>query len=142
MKNSWDYCLLGLVVCIGLGLAGFNAVWSWADCPNSKGAPAMCTSCQNTYSQCQVRSKMGESGFEYYCEGGGLMVNSDGPFGIGSENGSYTVRRGDTDWCTFDFKCEINFDYDNNGAVIEAGCEPKSTSTGTAEINTTLPCGA
>jgi len=34
MKNTLDHCLLGLIVCIGLGLMGFNAVWSWAQCPN------------------------------------------------------------------------------------------------------------
>jgi len=34
MKNTLDYCLLGLIVCIGLGLMGFNAVRGWAECPN------------------------------------------------------------------------------------------------------------
>ena len=44
MKNVWDRCLLGLVVCIGLGLAGFNVVLVVAQCPDEKPEIFPCTS--------------------------------------------------------------------------------------------------
>jgi len=43
MKNSFDYCLLGLIVCIGLGLMGFNAVLVLAQCRNEMVVTGPCT---------------------------------------------------------------------------------------------------
>lgn len=44
MKNLCDRCLLGLAIAVGTALMGFNAVWSWASCPNTIATSAPCTS--------------------------------------------------------------------------------------------------
>ena len=108
MKNTLDHCLLGLVVCIGLGLVGFNATWSLAAiCPNEKEARGICTSCTEMYIECLAQNyqpALPETESTFDCEGGGLKVNSDGNFGVTPSSGMRSLSAGSV-WCTKTLSC-------------------------------------
>ena len=136
MKNSWDYCLLSLVVFIGLGLAGFNAVWSWADCPNQKEAYGICTSCSELYFPCNpglVDPSNPLSGL--ICTGGGLQVNSNGAFGVTGATGSRATNAG-SEWCTIIHSC-IKTPPSNELVEICTSSEFETSSS----VYASEPCG-
>lgn len=154
MKNALDYCLLGLVVCIGLGLMGVNVVLVLAQCPDSQEGPGMCSSCQHTYQECAFISvgNEGESGSgegdeppahlkTYICSGGGLTVNSDGPFGVKSGLGRRVVSGGRV-WCTTSAVCkEIHIVEEMDGMNLLVVLCIQESHDDTAQSNDSEPCG-
>jgi len=85
MKNVLDRCLLGLVICIGLGLLGGNTILVVAQyfCTDEVAIRVPCTSdtCLPACSTQYVSNQVGEGIWSYECKGESGAAVAFGYFG-------------------------------------------------------------